>query len=242
MKLSEINVKFAQQFIVPLARLRERAGRGNEHGKLSFHHSKCRFALLVRALALLCLVLVCSPSHAERADRDKPVHLESDQASVDDAKQISTFNGKVLLTQGTMTIHGDKLVVVQDKNGFSHGTATGRLASFRQKREGLDEYVEGYGERIEYDSLNETVDFFGQARITRNQDEVRGDHITYNSKTEIFQVHSASNQSANAPHTGRVHATLQPKAALSEPDPAPNEVLPIKPSDTLSPPKITDHE
>ena len=171
--------------------------------------------------------------HADRADRDKPVHLESDQGSVDDSKQVSVFEGKVLLTQGTMTIHGDKLVVVQDPNGFSRGTATGHLASFRQKREGLDEYVEGYGERIEYDSQKETVDFFGQARITRNQDEVRGDHITYSSRTEIFQVHSAANQSANEPHKGRVHATLQPKTKVSDTE---TEALPITPSDTLSQP------
>ena len=192
-----------------------------------------KFSGTNQTVVLLCLLLFCSLGHAERADRDKPVHLESDQGSVDDSKQVSVFEGKVLLTQGTMTIHGDKLVVVQDPNGFSHGTATGHLASFRQKREGLDEYVEGYGERIEYDSQKETVDFFGQARITRNQDEVRGDHITYNSRTEIFQVHSATNQSANEPHKGRVHATLQPKTTVSDTE---TEALPIMPSDTLSQP------
>jgi len=184
--------------------------------------------------ALLCLMLVCSPSHAERADRNKPVHLEADQVSMDDAKQISTFEGKVLLTQGTMSIHGDKLVVVQDKNGFSHGTATGRLASFRQKREGFDEYVEGYGERIEYDTQNETVDFFGQGRMIRKQDEVRGDHISYSSKTEIFQVHSAPGQQTNAPGKGRVRVILQPKGTENA---AATEPLPIKPADTLSQPE-----
>lgn len=189
-------------------------------------------------IALLCLALVCNPSHAERADRDKPVQLESDQANVDDAKQVSTFTGKVLLTQGTMTIHGDKLVVVQDNNGFSHGTATGQLASFRQKREGLDEYVEGYGDRIEYDAQNETVDFYGHAHIIRKQDEVHGDHITYSSKTEIFQVHMAPNQPIDAPNKGRVHAILQPKPKLNAPatELPPTEALPIKPSDTLSQP------
>ena len=187
-----------------------------------------------RTVALLCLALACNPSHAERADRDKPVNLDSDQANVDDATQVSTFTGKVLLTQGTMTIHGDKLVVIQDKNGFSHGTATGQLASYRQKREGLDEYVEGYGDRIEYDAQNETVDFFGHARVTRNQDDVRGDHITYSSRTEIFQVHSAQNQSAGAPNKGRVRAVFQPKSTADAPA---TEPLPIKPSDTLSQPE-----
>ena len=169
------------------------------------------------AIAFFCMMLAYNFSHAERIDRDKPMHLEADHVSIDDAKQISTFEGKVLLTQGTMVIQGDKIVVVQDKNGFAHGTASGHPASFRQKREGYDEYVEGYGERIEYSTQSETVDFFGQARMIRRQDEVRGDHITYNSKTEIFQVQSVHNPSADSSSKERVHVTLQPKPKVSVP-------------------------
>jgi lipopolysaccharide export system protein LptA len=190
-------------------------------------------AVIKLICSVVCLLLVGNPCFAERADRDKPVHLEADQVSMDDARQVSTFLGKVLLTQGTMAIHGDKLVVVQDKNGFSHGTATGHLASFRQKREGFDEYVEGYGERIEYDTHTETVDFFGQALMTRKQDEVRGDHITYSAKTEIFQVHGTPGQVSDDSGKGRVRVTLQPKGNSA---PHAGEPLPIKPSDSMSQP------
>ena len=186
------------------------------------------------AVILFCIVTFCNPSYAERADRDKPVHLEADHVSIDDAKQVSTFEGKVLLTQGTLAIQGDKIVVVQDKNGFAHGTATGHLASFRQKRDGFDEFVEGYGERIEYNTQSETVDFFGHARMVRRQDEVRGDHITYNSKTEIFQVQSVPNQPKDATNKGRVQVTLQPKTSGSAPA---SDSLSILPLDTLSQPK-----
>lgn len=187
-----------------------------------------------KTIAMLCLVFVSNAGYAERSDRNKPVHLEADQVSMDDAKQVSTFQGKVLLTQGTMSIHGDKLVVVQDKNGFSHGTATGHLASFRQKREGFDEYVEGYGERIEYDTQSETVDLFGQALMTRKQDEVRGDHITYSAKTEVFQVHGAPSQATDGSGKGRVRVTLTPKSTQNAPA---IEPLPIRPSDMLSQPE-----
>ncbi|OGT33287.1 MAG: lipopolysaccharide transport periplasmic protein LptA, partial [Gallionellales bacterium RIFOXYD2_FULL_52_7] len=108
----------------------------------------------------LLLFSVSGLCQAERADRDKPIDIDADQVVVDDAKQISTFTGHVVLTQGTMVFRGDKVVVVQDKAGFQRGTAYGRTASFRQKREGLDEYVEGFGERIEYDTRADTVDFY----------------------------------------------------------------------------------
>ena len=188
-----------------------------------------------KLLPALLLLLCARPCLAERADRDKPVHLDADQVLIDDAKQTSTFIGNVQLTQGTMRILGERIVVVQDKEGFKHGTAYGHPASYRQKREGLDEYAEGYGERIEYDTRAETVDFFGQARIRRNQDEVRGEHITYSAKTDVFKV-SDDQATAGAPRQ-RVHAVLQPKpregaAASSGKDgqPAPSGTTPRPPN------------
>lgn len=174
------------------------------------------------------LLLWGATCFAERADSNKPVHLEADQVLVDDARQISTFIGNVKLTQGTTLIRGDKIVVEQDKDGFKHGTVYGNTASFRQKREGLDEYVEGYGERIEYDTRAETVDFYVQARVVRDMDEVRGEHITYNQKTEIFQVNGGTATENEPPK--RVRAILQPK---SKPTPSAPDALPIKPSEAL---------
>lgn len=161
-----------------------------------------------RFLLLILMMLCIAPVYAEKADHDKPIYIDADRADVDDANQISTFTGKVVLVQGTMVIRGDKLVVTQDKAGFKHGTAYGHPASFRQKREGLDEYVEGYGERIEYDTSADTVDFYVNARVKRSQDEVRGEHVTYNSRTEIFQ---ADNKGADKSVPTRVHAVLYPK-------------------------------
>lgn len=192
-----------------------------------------------QSIVLLGMALACGSVHAERADRDKPIHLESDQGTVDDVTQVSTFVGMVLLTQGTMSIHGDKLVVVQDKDGFAHGTATGQPATFRQKREGLDEYVEGYGERIEYDARNEIVDFFGHARMTKSQDEVSGDHITYNSRTEIFHVRGALDPQGNVSNKGRVQVILQPKNKRNSPSFSP---LTIQPSDSIASSGVNEHE
>ena len=93
--------------------------------------------------------------------------------------------------------------------------------------------MNGYGERIEYDTRAETVDFYGQAHIVRDLDDVRGEHITYNQKTEIFQVHSSGAADAKA-LPKRVRAVLQPKHKKDEVKPSPG-TLPIKPSVNLLP-------
>lgn len=189
--------------------------------------------------SLLFCLLLCSHtalSFAERGDRDKPIHIEADHVVVDDARQVSTFEGNVQMRQGTLLIEASKIVVTQDKKGFNQMTATGQPAHFRQKRDGVDEYAEGYGERIVYDTLAETADLFGQARVQRGGDDVRGEHIIYNTKTAVFQVFGTTVKNPDTPNQGRVTIVIQPKEKPDETAPdAPT--LPIKPSTTLTPPK-----
>lgn len=185
---------------------------------------------------LLCAVLCgyAGVASAERADRSKPIHLEADQVSIDDARQISTFTGHVLMTQGTLSISGEQVIAMQGKQGFEHGTITGNPAGFRQKREGKDEYVEGYGARIEYDAVSGIMNIFGQAHVKRGQDDVRGEQITYDQHTEVFQVSGAP---ATLPGKGRVRVIIQPGAARASSATEAAEPLSIKPDTRLPDPE-----
>lgn len=177
------------------------------------------------------------PAHSERADRDKPVNLEADRVTLDEAKQTASFEGNVVLTQGTLMIRGDRMVVQQDATGFKYGTAYGNLASFRQKREGYDEYVEGYAERIEYDSKAEKVQMFNRAYIKKTNDDVRGNYISYDATTEFFRVLGGGQKAATAGNPeGRVRAVIQPK---SKDAPAAGAPLTLKPTPDVAAPRET---
>lgn len=154
------------------------------------------------------------------------MRLEADQLSIDDANKISVFTGDVKLTQGTLVLRADKIVVTQIEDNFKRGVATGQPASFRQKRDGLNEYAEGYAERVEYDSKHATVHLLGQARIKRGGDEVSGDHIIYNSETGVFQA--TGNSAPNEPGKGRVHAVIQPESKSTPNKPTPDKSTPDK--------------
>jgi lipopolysaccharide export system protein LptA len=198
--------------------------------------NKLLFATFVLPVFLLLWAPAC---FAERADRNKPIHLEADEVIMDDAQHISTFIGNVRLSQGTLLISGDKIVVVEDKDGYKHATAYGNTAEFRQKREGMEGYVEGYGERIEYDSRAGTMKFHEKARLKRDLDEVSGDNITYNVKTEVFRVNSSDARPGND-QPQRVRAVLQPKANENTALPPAQGALPVTPDPTLAPPN--EHE
>ena len=183
------------------------------------------------ALALLLFPL-CSPALAEKADRDKPIQLEADRVTVDDAKQITTFEGNVSFIQGTLLIRGNRIVVRQDAQGQYQGTVHGAPASFRQKREGLDEYVEGYGNRMEYDARTEKVQFFEQAYLKRGQDEIRGNQITYDAATEFFRVAGGKESASPDNPQGRVRAIIQPKPKTPPPAAPP---VSLKPAENIVP-------
>ncbi|HAF00971.1 MAG TPA: lipopolysaccharide transport periplasmic protein LptA, partial [Methylophilaceae bacterium] len=99
---------------------------------------------------LLGMLLLPALAWGEAADRNKPIELEADTVTVNDAKKTSTYAGNVVLTQGTLEIHADKLVVREDAEGFQHSTSTGNPTTFKQKLEGRDEYMSGSAQRIEY--------------------------------------------------------------------------------------------
>jgi len=192
-----VKVKLARRGFFPLSP-RERARR---EGKFS----------LIFCLWTALLLVVTPWAHAEKADRDKPINLEADTATVDDAKKISIYEGNVILTQGTLQIRASKLVVAEDAEGFQLGTAYGNPASFRQKREGYDEYIEGYGLRIEYDQKKDLVQLFSQARMKRGLDEAHGNYISYDAKTEFFQVLGGKETATASNPRGRVRTVIQPK-------------------------------
>jgi lipopolysaccharide export system protein LptA len=196
-----------------------------------------RAAAALLALAACAAMLCTAPARAEKADRDKPVNLEADRVTVDDAKQVAVFEGNVVLTQGTLQIRGDRMEVRQDKDGFRHGTTWGKLAYFKQKRDGVDEYIEGWAERIEYDGRAEKVQMFTRAMMKRGEDEVRGNYISYDSQTEFYQVIGGGAKAATANNPdGRVRAILQPKAKEKE-KPAPGAPLTLKPTDAIAAPR-----
>jgi lipopolysaccharide export system protein LptA len=184
---------------------------------------------------LALMLLIVGTAHAEKADREKPINLEADKVSVDDAKQISNFEGRVVLTQGTLIIRGDRMEVRRDSQGFKTGTTWGNLAYFRQKREGYDEYIEGWAERIEYDSRADKMQMFNRASMKKGSDEVRGNYISYDANTEFFQVTGGGKQ-ASPDNSGRVRAVLQPKPKEK---PAAQAPVPLKSSADVNAPRDT---
>ncbi|MES2979480.1 MAG: lipopolysaccharide transport periplasmic protein LptA [Pseudomonadota bacterium] len=197
-------------------------------------------------------MLAALPAHAEKADRDKPMNAEADALRYDDLKQTSVFTGNVVITKGTILVRGARVDVSQDPQGYQQAVVTaapGKLAYYKSKRDGVDEYIEGEGELIEYDSRADTVRFIRRAVLRRYvgatlADETTGALIRYDNTRDIFTVDGSAaqpNPAAAAPG-GRVRALLSPRntpaitgaAGPAAPAAAPAApATPLRPSTTL---------
>ena len=202
-------------------------------------------SLLSHPFLLLVLALGVGFAHAEKADRDKPMNVEADALRYDDQKQTSVFSGRVVLTKGTILIRAAKIDVRQDAQGYQSGLITaepGKLAFFRQKREGLDEYFEGEGELIEYDGRADTARISSKAQLRRYRgatlaDEFTGAVIVYNNTTDMFSIDGTVPAAGSSSSTGgRIRAMLIPKPP-TQPSSAPASAAPpaaLRSSTTLS--------
>jgi lipopolysaccharide export system protein LptA len=206
--------------------------------------SKFRAFMKYKILSPLLVAALLWPFgvvQAEKADRNKPMNIEADSLRYDDLKQVSVFTGRVVLTKGTIQMRGDRLEVHQDPDGYQFGVATGsadKLAFYRQKREALDEFIEGEGETITYDGKADTVTFTRRAQLRRLRgstlaDEITGGNIVYENLTDLFSVDGvAKNGPTGALGTGRVRVMLTPKPEAGASTPA-SEPAKLKPSPKL---------
>lgn len=167
------------------------------------------------AIFLSCLgLLSMGVTHAEKADRKRPIEIKADQMQFDDVKQISTFSGTVLMQRGTMSMKAGRVYLTQDAEGYQYArlhAAPGSLAHFRQKRDGGDFWVEAKAERIEYDGKTELLKFFNRAHLQRlngsaQSEEVAGELIIWDSRSEVFSVQ-------HPPHAknGTTKTVIQPR-------------------------------
>lgn len=210
---------------------------------LAFPEPRLMPEAIYRAAALAAVMLgLAGPVVAEQADRGKPINVESDRMQYDDLKQINVFTGSVVLTKGTILVRADRLVIRQDPEGYQYGTATGNLASFRQKREGVDQFVEGEARQIDYDGKRETFRLQQQAMMRRTDkerviDEVHGSDILYESRNEFFTVDSTNGAAATPGNpAGRVRVVIQPREDNAGAARPPQEPAALKPAETLSSP------
>ncbi len=183
---------------------------------------------LVWPSTLAAALLAAVPAAwAEKADRSKPMVVEADRDGVLDLqRQVLVYTGNVVISQGSMVLRAERVEMRTLPDGYRAASAlgaAGRPASWRQKRDGVDETVEGTAERIEFDGRADTLRFVGSGAVRRLRngtvaDEITGERILWDNAAEVFRVEGGAVSATNP--GGRVRAVLSPRAEVPASAPA----------------------
>jgi lipopolysaccharide export system protein LptA len=217
--------------------------------------------LACAALAAACLF--AADADAEKADRDKPIFYQGDTGGANLGSKDGELTGNVVITQGTLTLRADRIVFHQNADNSLSATAYGNPVSFREKRDGVDEYYEGFAQRAVYDGQKRFLELFDRALLKKSKDEIRSNYITYDAAADVFKAEGRPDshpaEAGEVPLGSRVRGVFQPepkddkgardkdgkdagadaaKAGKAAPPakPAPPAPLPLKSDDALAAP------
>lgn len=197
---------------------------------------------LLAIIAFCVPAFLAAPVQAEKADRSKPLNVAADrQGTFDLLKQVVVFTGNVIITKGTIVIKADRVEVREGPDGYRVAVAVGspaRPATFRQKRDGVDEFIDGQADRLEYDERADTVRFVNNAIVRRLRgatigDEITGQQISYDNTTEVFSVTGGTPSTTAGSPGGRVRAVLTPREGTPAAAEAASAATQLKPSPSL---------
>ena len=173
---------------------------------------------------LTCLALCCAAAHAEKADREKNIEFQGDSGGGNAENKTGELVGHVVITQGTMAIQADRVTFKQNADNSLSATAYGNPVRFREKRDGADDYYEGYAQRIVYDGEKRFIELFDNALLKKSGDEIRSNYITYSAATEKFTAEGRPDAkppaAGDAPLGARVRGTFQPRSEEKADKPA----------------------
>ena len=153
---------------------------------------KFRTNKLSLKLALAGSLLAASlPAMALTGDTNQPIHIESDQQSLDMQGNIVTFTGNVVVTQGSIKINADKVVVTRpaDQKGKEVIDGYGNPATFYQMQDN-GKPVKGRASKMHYELANDFVVLTGNAYLEQLDSNIKGDKITYLVKEQKMQAFS----------------------------------------------------
>lgn len=131
------------------------------------------------------------PALAVTGDTDKPIHIDSDQQSLDMDSNVATFTGNVVVTQGTIKINADKVVVTRPggEQGKEVVEGFGKPATFYQMQDN-GKPVKGHANKMRYELQNDYVVLTGDAWLEQLDSNIKGDKITYLVKEQKMQAFS----------------------------------------------------
>ena len=187
------------------------------------------FLSVLSLLSMLPLLLTASllgpMALASTDDTQQPIHIEADQAEINERQGVMTYTGHVLLRQGGIELRADTVVVYAVDGELQRITAQGQPVHYLQKPPQQDndaKEVKGVSQRMEYNAKDKRLLLLGNAEFWQGGNRFSGNRIQYDPETERVIANAGDTDPGMTPiddsitqdasiKPPRVSVTLQPK-------------------------------
>lgn len=187
-------------------------------------------------------LLLLQPALAKQDDRNQPIHVVHAESfdGYNQPNTISTFTGKVLITQGTMKLTGDvaKIYTAKEDTSVDHVVVTGTP----QKRPHIEQIddngnlMTGDADQLFYDNVNGIAILTGNAYVhQQNKGDAHGAKLTYNTQTSYMVGESGSNGQVTMTFLPKQKPLPPPKHGAPANLPAPTKPAAAAPSNLAKP-------
>jgi len=156
-------------------------------------------------LTILSSTIFSSTVHALNSDKDQPIDITADRLEMNEAKQINTYSGNVLLKQGSLNINADSLILFFDENNeLDYMEMSGQPANLKQQNE-EGEWMQGEAEIITYRDKESLLILKRKAKFKSGKEHISSDFIQINTDNEQIQAGNKNKQD-------RVHMKILPRS------------------------------
>lgn len=139
-----------------------------------------------RLLSLLMLLLISQTLNALPSDDTALIYIHSDSFHMEYKEGLATYQGHVVVDQGTRHLTADTLIIHRDSAGkVDKMTAYGKPAYFKTLPKPDNQWVSGHGDIIYNYPIQHNVELIQNAYLTQSGNSFSGDKIIYNTLTEI---------------------------------------------------------
>ena len=160
-----------------------------------------RLIFLLTALSS-CTFFFCHALNALPSDHQQPIQIESDRAEQNEKNGTTTYEGSVIIRQGTIKINADKVTVFSDTNQVDRIVCVGNPAHYQQRPNPEDGLVLASAKTIKYHLVNDKIFLLKNASLEQNGSVITGEKIDYDLKAEVVK--------ATADSDTRIHMVIPP--------------------------------
>lgn len=159
-----------------------------------------------RRVLVLALLLACVAAAAGTQDRNQPISVSADHFETSREAGATTLSGRVSITQGTLQGEADLGTAHRDADGRTRRIVLEGQPARLQQRMDDGSLMQARARTIDYEVLGDTITLSGDAEVEQpGQGRFSGARLVYNPATGAISGSGGSD--------GRVHLTLEPRAA-----------------------------